>query len=55
LDELAPGGLYKVKAYTNWQKNDSTFFEKDLTVQDVVLPALKMKLDFDRKSIRSRR
>jgi hypothetical protein len=50
LDELAPGGLYKVKAYTNWQKNDSSYFEKDLTVQDVVLPALKMKLDFDRKA-----
>ncbi len=50
LDEEAPGGLYKVKAYTNWQKNDSSFFEKELTVQDVVLPALKMKLDFDRKA-----
>jgi hypothetical protein len=50
LDELAPGGLYKIKAYTNWQKNDSSFFEKELTVQDFVLPALKMKLDFDRKA-----
>ncbi|HEY4798547.1 MAG TPA: MG2 domain-containing protein, partial [Bacteroidia bacterium] len=50
LDQEAPGGLYKVKAYTNWQKNDSSSFEKELTVQDVVLPALKMKLDFDRKA-----
>lgn len=50
LDEEAAGGLYKVKAYTNWQKNDSTFFQKEFTVQDVVLPALKMKLDFDRKA-----
>lgn len=50
LDEEAPGGLYKVKAYTNWQKNDSSFFEREITVQDVVLPALKMKLDFDRKA-----
>jgi len=50
LGEESPGGLYKVKAYTNWQKNDSSFFEKELTVQDVVLPALKMKLDFDRKA-----
>lgn len=50
LDEEAPGGLYKVKAYTNWMKNDSSSFEKELTVQDVVLPALKMKLDFDRKA-----
>jgi len=48
----APGGLYKVKAYTNWQKNepDTVFFEKELTVQDVVLPNLKMKLDFERKA-----
>lgn len=50
LGEECAGGLYKVKAYTNWQKNDSSFFEKELTVQDVVLPALKMKLDFDRKA-----
>ncbi|MBI4930922.1 MAG: hypothetical protein HY841_09185 [Bacteroidetes bacterium] len=50
LGEESPGGLYKVKAYTNWQKNDSSFFEKELTVQDVVLPAMKMKLDFDRKA-----
>ena len=48
----APGGLYKVKAYTNWQKNepDTMFFEKEFTVQDVVLPNLKMKLDFERKA-----
>jgi len=50
LDKEVAGGLYKVKAYTNWQKNDSSFFEKTITVQDVVLPALKMKLDFDRKA-----
>ncbi|MBI3501514.1 MAG: carboxypeptidase regulatory-like domain-containing protein [Bacteroidetes bacterium] len=50
LDEECAGGLYKVKAYTNWMKNDSSSFEKELTVQDVVLPALKMKLDFDRKA-----
>ena len=50
LDEESPGGLYKVKAYTNWMRNDSGSFEKELTVQDVVLPALKMKLDFDRKA-----
>lgn len=48
----APGGLYKVKAYSNWQKNesDTIFFEKEFTVQDVVLPNLKMKLDFERKA-----
>ncbi len=52
LGAESPGGLYKVKAFTNWQKNetDTVFFEKELTVQDVVLPNLKMKLDFERKA-----
>lgn len=50
LGEQAPGGIYKIRAYTNWQKNDSLIFEKELTVQENVLPALKMKLDFDRKA-----
>src|ERR1035441_10326064 len=36
LTAESPGGLYKVKAFTNWQKNetDTVFFEKELTVQD---------------------
>jgi len=48
----AAGGIYKIKAFTNWQKNepDSLFFEKEITVQDFVVPNLKMKLDFDRKA-----
>lgn len=50
LGEETPGGIYKVKAYTNWQKNDSACFEHEITVHDFVLPALKMKLDFDRKA-----
>ncbi|MBL0311057.1 MAG: hypothetical protein IPP77_15740 [Bacteroidetes bacterium] len=47
-----PGGIYKIKAYTEWQKNeDSSFqFEKDITVQNVVMPRLKMKLDFEKKA-----
>ncbi len=44
------GGMYKVKAYTNWQKNDKTFFEKEIQVQKSVLPRLKMKLEFQRKA-----
>lgn len=50
LDAEAPGGIYKVKAYTNWQKNAGTVFEKTFQVQEVVLPNLKMKLDFERKA-----
>lgn len=56
LDKEALGGLYKIRAYTNWMKNESgaggeeNVFEKEIQVQDVVLPALKMKLDFERKA-----
>ena len=52
LDENAAGGMYKLKAYTNWQKNDAEtlIFEKEFQVQAVVLPNLKMKLDFERKA-----
>lgn len=50
LDESIAGGLYKIKAYTNWQKNENIFFEKEIQVQAVVLPRLKMKLDFERKA-----
>ncbi len=52
IDENAVGGMYKVKAYTNWQKNDPdpAYFIKELQVQKVVLPRLKMKLDFEREA-----
>ncbi len=52
ISEEAPGGMYKVKAYTNWQKNDENpaYFVKELQVQKVVLPRLKMKLDFERET-----
>lgn len=52
LDENMPGGLFKIKAYTNWQKNDKNpfFYERDIQVQKVVLPRLKMKLDFEKES-----
>ncbi|MEM0998639.1 MAG: MG2 domain-containing protein [Bacteroidota bacterium] len=52
LDEEVVGGLWKVKAYTKWQDNESQpfTFEREFQVQKVVLPNLKMKLDFDRKA-----
>jgi hypothetical protein len=48
----ALGGIYKIKAYTQYQKNDTTILmaEKEITVQSVVMPRLKMKLDFDKKA-----
>ena len=52
IDKEALGGMYKIRAYTTWMKNDSkdNCFEKDLQVQDVILPNLKMKLDFEKKA-----
>lgn len=48
----APGGLYTIKAFTNWQKNDhdTSFFTKEIQVQAVMLPRLKMKLEFTKKA-----
>lgn len=52
LDKEAVGGMYKVRAYTNWMKNEGgdNAFIRELQVQDVVLPNLKMKLDFEKKA-----
>lgn len=50
LDENANGGLYKIRAYTKWQKNNNSIFERELQVQKVVLPNLNMQLNFDRKA-----
>lgn len=46
------GGIYTLRAYTEYQKNDSSILksEREITVQTAVLPRLKMKLDFDKKS-----
>jgi A-macroglobulin TED domain/Carboxypeptidase regulatory-like domain/MG2 domain/Alpha-2-macroglobulin family len=44
------GGLYKIKAYTNWMRNTNESFERELTLQKVVLPKLNLKLEFERKA-----
>ncbi|MCH2043102.1 MAG: hypothetical protein MK212_03100 [Saprospiraceae bacterium] len=44
------GGIYKIKAYTNWQKNENTFFEREITIQKAVLPNLNMQLNFEKKA-----
>ncbi len=48
ISSAAPGGIYTLKAYTNWQNNfgEELLFEKKLTVQRNVLPTVLMKLDF---------
>lgn len=52
LNSDIPGGIYTLKTYTNWQKNDPdpAFFIKEIQIQETVLPSLKMKLDFDKKA-----
>jgi len=51
LDEAAPGGIYKIEAYTNWLKNwgNDYYFTKEIQVQNVLLPTLLMTLDFEHK------
>lgn len=47
----AAGGIYKIKAYTSWMQNetDSTFFSKEITLQQYIAPRILMKLDFPAK------
>ncbi len=44
------GGLYTIKAFTKWQKNTNTFFERKITIQKSVLPNLNMELNFEKKA-----
>lgn len=48
----AVGGVYTIKAYTNWSKNfgEIVAFEKKITVQNVVLPRLLMTFDFEKEA-----
>lgn len=47
----APGGIYKIRAYSGWMQNEkqSTWFEKEITVQRYIAPRVLMKLEFPRK------
>jgi len=47
----ATGGVYRIRAYTNWMRNEkeSTWFTKELTLQKVISPRVLMKLDFPKK------
>jgi len=48
----APGGIYTLKAYTRWQKNEGEEhgFSRQIQVQQSILPNLKMRLDFEREA-----
>lgn len=45
------GGVYKIKAYTNWMQNEEgkNAFEKEITLQKIASPRILMKLDFPKK------
>ena len=45
------GGIYTIRAYTNWMRNEkeSNFFTKEITVQKVLAPRILLKLDFPEK------
>jgi len=51
FDDEMKGGIYKVKAYTNWIQNEEgkNAFEKEITLQKIVSPRILMKLDFPKK------
>jgi TonB-dependent SusC/RagA subfamily outer membrane receptor len=52
IDESFSGGIYTIKAYTNWMKNFGTdyIFSKEIQVQKVVYPRLLAKIDFKRET-----
>ncbi len=52
IGEEALGGMYSVKAWSEWQNNDiqPAHFVKEIQVQQIVLPRLKMKLDFQKEA-----
>lgn len=52
IAESNPGGLYKIRAYTNWMKNwgEEKYFTKELTVQKVITPRMLLKLDFVKRA-----
>ena len=48
----APGGQYKLRAYTAWMRNfnEKDGYTKELFIQKTQLPLLLMNLDFERKA-----
>lgn len=51
FDDEMKGGIYKIKAYTNWMQNEEgkNAFEKEITLQKIVSPRILMRLDFPKK------
>src|SRR5688572_9233770 len=52
LQENVPGGLYRVRAFTQWMKNfgKENTFEKEIQIQRSITPRLLLKLDYEKES-----
>jgi alpha-2-macroglobulin-like protein len=52
IDKDKPGGMYTLRAYTNWMNNygEKSYFKRDLIVQKIVKPKLLMKLEFEKEA-----
>lgn len=52
LNRDGVGGIYKIRAYTYWMQNfdEEHCFEKNITVQNVVLPNVLLQLDFEKEA-----
>ena len=53
IPEDANGGIYKLKAYTRWMQQTGNEVVREIQVQEVVLPNLKLLLDLDRKAYKA--
>jgi len=49
----AIGGIYKLKAYTHWMQQSGKEVVREIQIQEVVLPNLKLKLELDRKAYKA--
>ncbi len=49
--EEAPGGLYKIRAWTSWMQNEKEdqFFVKEVVLQKIIAPRILLKLDIPGK------
>ncbi len=45
------GGIYTLKMYTNWMRNngDTSFFSKKITIQKIVKPNVLLSLEFEKE------
>ncbi|HYC87054.1 MAG TPA: MG2 domain-containing protein, partial [Chryseosolibacter sp.] len=52
LPDYAPGGMYTVRAYTQWMRNagEQSFYSREIQVQKVITPRMLLKLDYEKEA-----